>query len=767
MNMESNIYKAARMTRWLAVLGMAVVVVLAAGCDLFREPAEPTQHFTPMPTQTTGAPMPTQTPTKTTEVPMQAPTQTAFEEINFTSVTTLTSLPSQVQIVFSLRDQNGHSIVLPAEEIKNAARVYERGETDDDWEEIDYSETSFFVHTAENFQLEVVFVLDFTNSMAQATLPDGGSGIDAMMSAFESAALSLPETHRIGVVEFHDRNVEPVVLSPLTTDRDAVLSSVRQFVESGFDHGSSRVWDSVVVGSDLFSRGTGVVRGLVFLSDGRDTSSVNTREQAARYAGESGVQLYAMGVGEVHQEDELRDAVLSTGGSYYPARELAGLGDQLSVIASDLRGQYKLSYITLRRTGVWQARLSVVLRGAEGDFRTDTFDAARFFGPDNRGVVRFDPPSLDRAAGTATLFMRALHVPRNIDRIRFKLNTSKPAAVELVAGADGGLLGGWTLSGPDEGGFYEASSGEPIEFGNFGPLFRLTLSGVTEKRLRIPVAFDNSIYTGGKEFSHTSHITIGQPVKIYWIDVDSRKIQRANLDGSGVEDLVEGLDFPYDIALDVAAGQMYWTDFHTNKIQRANLDGSGVEDLVEGLNHPRDIALDVAAGQMYWTDFGITGTEKTKRANLDGSEVEDLFEGLDMRDIALDVAAGKMYWINSGITGTDKIWRANLDGSEVEDLVEGLAPIGAIALDVAAGKMYWTTLESRKIQRANLDGSEVEDLFEGLYYPYDIALDVAVGKIYWVDGGSGKMQRANLDGSGVEDLVEGLGAIRDIVLGLD
>ena len=712
--------------------------------------------------------MPTQTPTKTTEVPMQAepmqaePTQTAFEEINFTSVTTLTGLPSQVQIVFSLRDPNGHSIVLPAEEIKNAARVYERGETDDDWEEIDYSETSFFVHTAENFQLEVVFVLDFTNSMAQATLPDGGSGIDAMMSAFESAALSLPETHRIGVVEFHDRNVEPVVLSPLTTDRDAVLSSVRQFVESGFDHGSSRVWDSVVVGSDLFSRGTGVVRGLVFLSDGRDTSSVNTREQAARYAGESGVQLYAMGVGEVHQEDELRDAVLRTGGSYYPARELAGLGDQLSVIASDLRGQYKLSYITLRRTGVWQARVSVVLRGAEGDFRTDTFDAARFFGPDNRGVVRFDPPSLDRAAGTATLFMRALHVPRNIDRIRFKLSTSKPAAVELVAGADGGLLDGWTLSGPDEGGFYEATSEEPIEFGNFGPLFRLTLSGVTEKRLRIPVAFDDSIYTGGKGFSHTSQIAIGQPVKIYWIDVDSRKIQRANLDGSGVEDLVEGLDFPFDLALDVAAGKMYWTDFHTNKIQRANLDGSGVEDLFEGLNHPRDIALDVAAGKMYWTTLD---SRKIQRANLDGSEVEDLFEGLYYPyDIALDVAVGKIYWVDEA---SGKMQRANLDGSEVEYLVEGLAPIGAIALDVAAGKMYWTTLDLGKIWRANLDGSEVEDLVEGLYAPYDLALDVAVGKMYWVDRASGKMQRANLGGSGVEDLVEGLGAVRDIALGLD
>ena len=30
----------------------------------------------------------------------------------------------------------------------------------------------------------------------------------------------------------------------------------------------------------------------------------------------------------------------------------------------------------------------------------------------------------------------------------------------------------------------------------------------------------------------------------------------------------------------VAGGKMYWTDAGTGKIQRANLDGTGVEDLV-------------------------------------------------------------------------------------------------------------------------------------------------------------------------------------------
>jgi len=57
-------------------------------------------------------------------------------------------------------------------------------------------------------------------------------------------------------------------------------------------------------------------------------------------------------------------------------------------------------------------------------------------------------------------------------------------------------------------------------------------------------------------------------------------------------------------------------------IRRANLDGSGVEDLVTtGLFEPNRIALDVAGGKMYWTD---NGTDKIQRANLDGSEVEDL-----------------------------------------------------------------------------------------------------------------------------------------------
>ena len=56
--------------------------------------------------------------------------------------------------------------------------------------------------------------------------------------------------------------------------------------------------------------------------------------------------------------------------------------------------------------------------------------------------------------------------------------------------------------------------------------------------------------------------------------------------------MTTGLGTPRGLALDVSAGKLYWADSSTDKIQRANLDGSDIEDLVtEGLLSPRGLAL--------------------------------------------------------------------------------------------------------------------------------------------------------------------------------
>ena len=239
--------------------------------------------------------------------------------------------------------------------------------------------------------------------------------------------------------------------------------------------------------------------------------------------------------------------------------------------------------------------------------------------------------------------------------------------------------------------------------------------------------------------------------RVYWTDYRTGKIQRANLDGTQIQDIVTGLWGPYDIALDIGRGKMYWTEQSSGIIRRANLDGTQTENLVTGLDDPAGIALDVAAGKMYWTD---EGTDKIQRSNLDGTQIQDLVTGLDYpTGIALDVAAGKMYWVNFG---TQKIQRSNLDGSQIEDLITGPHNLRHIALDVTGSKMYWTRNYPGIIRRSNLNGTQIQDAVTGLNLPLGIALDVVAGKMYWADEGTDKIQRSNLDGTQIQDLVTGL-----------
>ena len=131
--------------------------------------------------------------------------------------------------------------------------------------------------------------------------------------------------------------------------------------------------------------------------------------------------------------------------------------------------------------------------------------------------------------------------------------------------------------------------------------------------------------------------------KLYWTEFtfgDSPgALFRSNLDGSSIELLLQGRK-PRSIALDVASGKMYWTSNPTQgetgpgKIRRANLDGSGEEDVVVLPPGFGDIALDLDAGKMYWTH-----QRQIRRANLDGSEIEELieFEGsVSVAGIAVD-----------------------------------------------------------------------------------------------------------------------------------
>ena len=175
-----------------------------------------------------------------------------------------------------------------------------------------------------------------------------------------------------------------------------------------------------------------------------------------------------------------------------------------------------------------------------------------------------------------------------------------------------------------------------------------------------------------------------QRKKIYWVNQMLDHIQRANLDGSDVEDLVTWT-FSDSLTLDRSRRKIYWTDYSMNAIRRANFDGSNVEDLVTTTDTPVSLALDVARGKIYWTvwERGFDGPRTIQRANLDGSKVEYILTNPDkLTSLTLDPVGGKIYWIASESgTDTGTIQRSNLDGSKVENIITGLNNPWSIALD--------------------------------------------------------------------------------------
>lgn len=280
--------------------------------------------------------------------------------------------------------------------------------------------------------------------------------------------------------------------------------------------------------------------------------------------------------------------------------------------------------------------------------------------------------------------------------------------------------------------------------------------------------------------------------KLYWTEISgsfttpSGKLRRANLDGTGVQDIVtRDTAVILSVAVDETGDKLYWTeaDQHAGKVRRANLDGTNVEDLIMdsmlvplggGALPPR--GLEIAEGKMYF----VAGPHAVviARANLDGSGLEVFKRETDgyFADFVLDAEDGKIYWatFSSAEDTAHRIQRANLDGSHVEEIATFAdSVVVGIDVDAIGRKIVWTEASGRfglgsggesttRVRQANRDGSAAEDLVvhtTAVHAPQALALDVLGKKMYWAEApyGPGEtevlIRRANLDGSATVNLV--------------
>lgn len=148
--------------------------------------------------------------------------------------------------------------------------------------------------------------------------------------------------------------------------------------------------------------------------------------------------------------------------------------------------------------------------------------------------------------------------------------------------------------------------------------------------------------------------------KMYFADSIRGFIHRSNLDGSDFETIASGIDDPVGIAVDTKNNHVYWTG--GAKTQRANLDGTGITNLLDVGG--RDIELDLINGKFY---LGIAGPiQQIRRYDMDGSNQVNLVSTVGFSQMGLDLNSQSLYWSD---LSADKIFRLNLSDNSQEEII--------------------------------------------------------------------------------------------------
>ncbi|MHC4267097.1 MAG: VWA domain-containing protein [Planctomycetota bacterium] len=422
-----------------------------------------------------------------------------FDKMQFKNVNNAHQSPSNVQYIFSLRDQYNHAVLFkPSELGLDSLKIWENEE------QIDYLESRAFLSTQDDFQLQVMLVLDFSSSMKKHH-----AGIETMVKGSKALIDSLKETHQIGVIEFHKPDAAPSILQPFVTNKIAAVDAITNFASEEIYSDFSICWDAVYMGLEQFppKHEPKVFRALLFISDGFDNSSVGNPKEIIDLALKRNVHIYNIGVGEIHQEKVLKDISKKTGGTYVSAKDICILLERFHTIIRDLGGQYKVSYITPKKPkdGVFNIKCEIAYKGLKSfPPLTGKINATAIYGDTSKGIIDFST-TLNKKHNKAEIFMWCEHTPRYVHEFLFYLEKTKPYTISLVPESEGGLCEDWKIVNEGNG-WFRLTSPNPtdpkhdLEFGNSGTICKITVDKIKEDQTSIPFKLDNSVYTLGQSF---------------------------------------------------------------------------------------------------------------------------------------------------------------------------------------------------------------------------------------------------------------------------
>ncbi|NUM55641.1 MAG: VWA domain-containing protein [Candidatus Hydrogenedentes bacterium] len=426
--------------------------------------------------------------------------------LGFEGAENRTRAPFIMRFVFLMRDALGDAIDSTDPDV--FAELQTAFSIQEDGIDLDTDETNLFVTSAENLRYNIALLLDYTGSMFNAG-PGNGAVIEQMVTASLDFIEDLPDSWRLAIMEYHDRQQTDRLVHNFSTSKDSLKAGLQAFQVPIGENGASEVYDAIIdacqrienedIGVPSFDDAD--VRALIFISDGRDTSSIASLEECITAATDRRVRLYPIGFGQTVNASPLIQIATQTGGHYYAAPNAAELvnllqsetgapGNPPGLIITELLRQIVLTYISLFQEGSHNYLITAEYQGIMGSFQRDAVIAIG-------GDVRAGQLSLRTAGiqpdGTADLFIRADYVPRNISQIKIKLLSTEQYTLTIDPD---GLLDGWFLVN-NGGGVYTALTSEttPLRYGAFGNMFRVQFTGLNTTDI-VPVVFrvDNQIY---------------------------------------------------------------------------------------------------------------------------------------------------------------------------------------------------------------------------------------------------------------------------------